>query len=209
MTKVRTLVERLRARLITIPKPGTEPRVISPNEFMTMTVGGEHHVGEDAGEIMLPNVYGAVAPRKQQHIYAVEPLCGEAADEIELLQQDAERYAWIRSYKPHLIIATLLYEGDSMLDLTADRLDALIDRELEREKTRSALEPDCNDAEGGVTVITKGVGNFELEVWESGAPQWIHIRYGGKEFKFTALELPDLEYVVACAQRAIALGEKL
>ena len=93
MTKT-NLVERLRSRLVTVPKPGTEPRVMAPNEWMSMTVGGEHKAGDDAGEIMLPNFYGAAANRKQQHIYVVEPLCKEAAAEIERLRGELEHIAF-------------------------------------------------------------------------------------------------------------------
>jgi hypothetical protein len=57
--------------------------------------------------------------------------------ENERLTQEGARYRWIRNYRPGLIIATLIYEGDS-LDLTSDRLDALIDRELKRKQKSSA-----------------------------------------------------------------------
>lgn len=82
------LVLRLRERLITVPKPGTEPRVMATGEWLSCSVGGEHKAGDDAGEQMLSNYYGLQnqPARVQQHVYEVEPLCEEAAQEIERLR---------------------------------------------------------------------------------------------------------------------------
>lgn len=86
------LIARLRQRrLITVPKPGTEPRVSYPGETFTCWTGGEHQPGDDAGMQFLPNYsvqgFANQPMRVQEHIYAVEPLCEEAAQEIERLRK--------------------------------------------------------------------------------------------------------------------------
>lgn len=88
---MKDIVERLRERLIVVPKPGTVPRDAMPNEWITCTIGGEYKDGDDAGlqyvqgSVMLPQPANFVA-RLQLHIYAIEPLCREAANEIERLR---------------------------------------------------------------------------------------------------------------------------
>lgn len=55
--------------------------------------------------------------------------------------------------------------------------------------------------------MRKQVGEFELEVWNSGYPVWIHIRFENQEFKFHHSSLADLEHLVReakrCALRAL------
>lgn len=87
-----TLVERLRQRLITVWKPGSKPfRPIYPIIYTT-SVGGVHKPGDPAG-------YGSFNPTANacaaghdpnswmmyEMVYAVDPLCEEAAKEIETL----------------------------------------------------------------------------------------------------------------------------
>lgn len=89
------LLSRLRARLVAVPKPGTEPREIRYGEWFTFSTGGKYKAGEDAGEQSLPSVsmYTGHNPpmRVQQHVYVVEPLCEEAAKEIERLTLEREQ----------------------------------------------------------------------------------------------------------------------
>jgi hypothetical protein len=79
------LTDRLRARLITVPKPGTEP--FTPQGPITMWISWEHKAGDDAGLAYLPEITTPFPrpARVQEHIYVVEPLCAEAAAEIERL----------------------------------------------------------------------------------------------------------------------------
>lgn len=56
------------------------------------------------------------------------------------------------------------------------------------------------------------VGEFEIEVWETGYPAWTRIRHGGQEIGgFHHKELRDLAYGIERAQREInaALPDKL
>lgn len=84
------LVERLRARLVTVPKPGTKP--FAPTGSVPMVIGGgPYKPGDDAG---LQGVHDYTAPRGmtqpwrvQAHVYAGEPLAYEAADELERLRK--------------------------------------------------------------------------------------------------------------------------
>jgi hypothetical protein len=88
-----TLTERLRARLITIPKPGSEPFTPGPSGI-TCWIGGTHVAGDDAGlqYLFQYSTFGPPPPHKvQAHIYAIEPLCAEAADEIERLHEEIKR----------------------------------------------------------------------------------------------------------------------
>jgi hypothetical protein len=81
------IVERLRARLITIPKPGTQP--FKPVGSIEMTCGGgPFKAGDDAGLRTVPLSFAHPSSESwvQQHVYAVEPICAEAADEIESLK---------------------------------------------------------------------------------------------------------------------------
>jgi hypothetical protein len=75
------LVARLRACTIAVPKPGSEPFVPAQPFWVTMTTG-PHAAGEDAGLQYLPSLMEKPL-RVQQHVYVVEPLHAEAADEIE------------------------------------------------------------------------------------------------------------------------------
>lgn len=104
MDKRDTLLKRLRARLITVPKPGTEPRVLYPGETFTCWTGREHQPGDDAGEQFLPNYsvqgFANQPMRVQPHVYAVEPLCEEAAQEIERLRKALWEYGDIRGGRP-------------------------------------------------------------------------------------------------------------
>lgn len=83
------LVARLRARTIIVPKPGTEP-FVPTQPFWVTSDAGPHQAGEEAGLQYLPSfstLGSSNAPmRVQAHVYVVEPLCEEAAEEIERLR---------------------------------------------------------------------------------------------------------------------------
>ena len=88
------IVERLRARLIFVPKPGTEWRDTLANEWIDFTIGGEHKAGDDAGLQYQTSMHFAglqSKPKVRPHIYAVEPLCAEAADRIDALEARVAR----------------------------------------------------------------------------------------------------------------------
>ena len=90
------LIERLRARLITVPKPGTTPWETNYPITLTSSIGGDHKAGDDAGMQQVASVHffgGANKPKLQEHIYAVEPLCEEAAEEIERLTRERDELA--------------------------------------------------------------------------------------------------------------------
>lgn len=81
---MKDIVERLRERTISIPKPGTKP--FQPHGPITTTIGGPpKKPGEDLG---VSSVYSPIPNQwlVQEHICAIEPLCAEAADEIERLR---------------------------------------------------------------------------------------------------------------------------
>lgn len=100
------IIERLRARLIAVPKPGTKPRQTEWGESITIQVGGEHKAGDDAGLCTLPQFTTVAAPPLvQEHVYAVEPLCEEAA-------QAVERYAAVLRAlmtNPHIDLGDQIY----------------------------------------------------------------------------------------------------
>jgi hypothetical protein len=75
---VSTLIERLRNKLVVVPKPGTERRSLQPHENITFWFGGEHKAGDSAG---LRSV--GIGGQVQEHVYAVDPLCEEAAQTLE------------------------------------------------------------------------------------------------------------------------------
>lgn len=95
MTREQSIVQRLRGRLTTIPKPGTEPRFLRYGEVMHCLIGGSPKAGDDAGDWQLtssaldPSAAGGFMV--QSHVWATEPLCAEAAAEIEDLQRDREQ----------------------------------------------------------------------------------------------------------------------
>lgn len=84
------LVARLRKRLITVPEPGSEP-FVPPQPFWVTCDMGEHKAGDSAGLQYLPTLsvtgMNPQPMRVQKHIYVVEPLCEEAAQEIERLRR--------------------------------------------------------------------------------------------------------------------------
>lgn len=86
------IVTSLRGRLITVPKPGTDPFVPPQPFWITVDTAQDHKPGDDAGLQYLPSIFtgcAASAPppmRVQEHIYVVDPLCEEAAREIERLR---------------------------------------------------------------------------------------------------------------------------
>jgi hypothetical protein len=85
---MKDIVERLRERLITIPKPGTQPFKPGVGGIEMTVGGGPHKPGDDAGLNTAPLSF--IRPTSdwyvQQFVYAIEPLCAEAADEIERLR---------------------------------------------------------------------------------------------------------------------------
>ena len=84
---MKDIVERLRARVIIVAKPGTKP--FKPDGPIEMTFGGgPFKAGDDAGIQSVAASYNFPSSQwwVQEHIYAVEPLCAEAADEIERLR---------------------------------------------------------------------------------------------------------------------------
>jgi hypothetical protein len=88
------LLDRLRARLITVPKPGTEPFKPGPSGItMFCDSGVPHKAGDDAGLQTVSELWrGSYGEwRVQEHVYAVEPLCAEAAAEIERRDAEIER----------------------------------------------------------------------------------------------------------------------
>lgn len=55
--------------------------------------------------------------------------------------------------------------------------------------------------------MNKQIGEFHLSVWDGGSPAWVlitHPSLRGGELKFDGAQLSDLEYLVACAKRALA-----
>lgn len=90
---MKSLVERLRDRLITVPKPGSEPFKPSPLFYWNVTIGGEHKAGDSAGyQSIFYGIagYGDGGGYLQEHIYVVDPLCEEAAKAIEQLETDVD-----------------------------------------------------------------------------------------------------------------------
>lgn len=78
------LVSRLRQRLITVPKPGTQPFDMSAAGYFQMgSVGGTHKPGDSAGVLSVFNTWGGGGNKLQEHIFAVDPLCEEAAQALE------------------------------------------------------------------------------------------------------------------------------
>lgn len=88
---IRKIITELRARVVAVPKPGTQPRTLGPGDWMNCLVGGSPKPGDDAGECQLhdyPPAYasglyasGVMPPqpmRVQPHIYVTEPLCERA-----------------------------------------------------------------------------------------------------------------------------------
>jgi len=85
------IVERLRERLTTAPKPGTEPFMPFPGWTYYLNVGGSQpKAGDDAG-CQLATVFEEADGRQvQEMVYAPEPLCFEAASEIVRLRRALE-----------------------------------------------------------------------------------------------------------------------
>lgn len=138
-TLTSNLVARLRARTIIVPKPGTEP-FVPTQPFWVTSDAGPHQAGEEAGLQYLPSfstLGSSNAPmRVQAHVYVVEPLCEEAAEEIERLRADAERYRWIRRRIPHILVGGLAVSGDSLADCTdPERCDAVVTRAMNADET--------------------------------------------------------------------------
>jgi hypothetical protein len=53
-------------------------------------------------------------------------------DSLTVQYEYAVRYQWLRSHCAAIIIGVLSREGESLLDLTPERVDTLIDREIAR-----------------------------------------------------------------------------
>lgn len=53
-------------------------------------------------------------------------------------------------------------------------------------------------------------GDFSVDVWQGGAPVWIHVRHNGNELRFSHSQLPFLEFAIKQAKKAAkdALPEK-
>lgn len=87
---MKNLIERLRQRLITVPRPGSKPFQPSPLGFyQSTTTGAAHKPGDPAGVFSILN-YGCGPQMMQEHVYAVDPLCEEAAKALELLTGDID-----------------------------------------------------------------------------------------------------------------------
>lgn len=91
------LVARLKARLKTIPKPGSKPFDPPPNFAYTTMMGGEHKPGDPAGYASVNvNLTGCSTAssvfKMQEMVYAAEPLSWEAAAAIEQLQAELLEY---------------------------------------------------------------------------------------------------------------------
>lgn len=88
------ITAKLRSRLTTIPKPGVKPFKPMYPIVSTVMIGGDHQPGDDAGWSSInPNIGGAAgittdftAFLLQPMVYAIEPLCEEAATAIEQLR---------------------------------------------------------------------------------------------------------------------------
>lgn len=88
MTK--TLVQRLRSRLVIVPKPGAKPFRPTYPIMGTSTIGGEHKPGDPAGYSTINPSVGACAAGYDpsnwmmlEMVYAVDPLCEEAAAALD------------------------------------------------------------------------------------------------------------------------------
>lgn len=83
-----SLIERLRARLVPVPKPGTEPRFVRYGDTMRGLICFFPKIGDDAGECQLGGnlAAGASGFMVQPHVWATEPLCEESALAIEELK---------------------------------------------------------------------------------------------------------------------------
>lgn len=87
------LVSRLRQRLITVPKPDSKPFDMPAAGYFQMgSVGGTHKPGDSAGVLSIFSTCANGGNKLQEHIYAVDPLCEEAATEIERLRPMAESW---------------------------------------------------------------------------------------------------------------------
>lgn len=81
------IVTRLRERIELVPKPGTEPYLPGFGEGPVITnASPSSKPGEDAGIFWLEGPY--LNQKLQMHIWAVDPLCEEAAKEIERLTEE-------------------------------------------------------------------------------------------------------------------------
>jgi hypothetical protein len=94
---IAALVDRLHARLVTVPRPGAQP--FTPTGSIAMSIGGgPHKPGDDAGLQTIYNHTGAAIGtqpwRVQEHVYAGEPLAYEAA---AALTAQARRIAELES----------------------------------------------------------------------------------------------------------------
>jgi hypothetical protein len=84
------LTQRLRSRLITVPKPGMKPFKPTYPMYQSMNIGAEHKPGDFAGYSSYNPTVGACAAGHDPNnwmmlemVYAVDPLCEEAARKIE------------------------------------------------------------------------------------------------------------------------------
>jgi hypothetical protein len=65
------------------------------------------------------------------------------------VKTDAERYRWLRTNMGFAVVGRLSYEGESVADLSPERVDFLVDRELKAAPTSDAeVKPTPNS--GGV-----------------------------------------------------------
>lgn len=76
------LIDRLLQQLITVPRPDSRPRPKEPCEYITITLAqfGDHKPGDSAG------LRSIDFHQVQEFVYAIEPVCLEAANEIRRLR---------------------------------------------------------------------------------------------------------------------------
>lgn len=97
------LVERLRERLITVPKPGSRPFEPTYPISYTYVTGEKHKPGDSAG-VQMVNVNLTAASFVPSHfvaqefVYAPSKLEWDAAAEIERLQSKLKNYEPINTY---------------------------------------------------------------------------------------------------------------
>lgn len=95
---MRSLIERLRERLVTVPKPGSKPFKPTQQMILYSTGGGEHKPGDPAGYSNFNPTANACAAGHDstywmalEMVYAVDPLCEEAAQALEKWAQTVEK----------------------------------------------------------------------------------------------------------------------
>jgi hypothetical protein len=168
------VAQRLRERLVTVPKPDTKPFDVPATGYFQMgSVGGTHKPGDSAGVLSIFTTFAGSGNKMQEHIYAVDPLCEEGAEEIErlrniignalalctgeyiaecrdvlaLAESSAHETSGCEALVRQWHAATLAMETPDMeAKLTAQRRVVDAERKLMAWADSSAVEPECNQA---------------------------------------------------------------